>query len=74
MAIVYDDKIDWVSEKRMTTNMEATQLFNTNSMDTGEKASSFGSNALKTRLSETSTDDDNADDEKILRIYGKCFL
>ncbi len=73
MAIVYDDKTDWVSDKRITTNREATQLSNANIMDIGKEAYSFDSNAFKARYLDSSTDKDNADEEKILRIFGKML-
>ena len=69
MAIVHDDKTDWVSDKRITTNREATQLSKANSMDTGKEAYRFDSNAFKTRHLESSTDEDNADEKKILRVF-----
>jgi hypothetical protein len=73
MVIVYDDKTDWVSDKRETTNRKATQLSNANSMDIGNEAHGFDSNAFKARHLESSTDKDNADEEKILRIFGKML-
>ncbi len=73
MAIVYDDRTDWVSGKSITTDREAAQLYNANIMDAGKEGCRFIPNAFKAKDVESSTDDDNADEEKILKIYGKML-
>jgi hypothetical protein len=60
-------------DKIGTTNRKSTQISHANSMDIGIEAYGFDSNAFKARHLESSTDKDNADEEKILRIFGKML-
>ena len=62
-----------MSDKKETTNRKATQLSNSNTMDIGNEAYGFDSNAFKARHLESSTDKDNADEEKKLQNFGKML-
>jgi hypothetical protein len=72
MAVVYDNKTNRISAKRTIASKKAS-IAGPNSMDKGEKANRFNIDSLKTRYSESSTDKDNDDEEKISNVFGKML-
>ena len=73
MAVVYGNETNRVSDKGTTTNKKAS-IAGPNSMDIGEKADRFNIGSLKTTTySESSTDKDDGDEEKIYKVLEKCF-
>jgi hypothetical protein len=73
MAVVYDNTTNRVSDKG-TMAIKRASVAGSSSMDIGDKAKdSFNANSLKTTYSESSTDKDNDEEEKILKVLGKML-
>ena len=72
MAVVYGNKTNRASGKGTITNKKASTAV-PNSMDIGEKADRFNIGSMKTTYSESSTDKDNEDEEKISKVFGKML-
>ena len=58
--------------KGTITNKKASTAV-PNSMDIGETADRFNIGSMKTTYSESSTDKDNDDEEKISKVFGKML-